>query len=1416
MKSLLTKKEAQVDLGNLPFGWDRAITTEGRYYFVDHNSKTTSYIDPRTAKTRSKEVIGCGLGSLPYGWEECYDDNFGLYYIDHVNELTFSSPPWHNKIQDIYSNFSPKAVKDIKEATRLNAEDYLKSEFSKVEQQLKELSKVTPIEKPMKKIKEESKSSSSLDLSKDKSPSASTQHVGGNSSDRLEVTNSNLTSLTGSMTLGRGIDAHLKELEEMLSTGLLDKPIDETSYDEIYSKAEMELKELLEELKDSDDPNKAALSKAIRSMEPADIFASLSRMTASKNDMRGSYIDMDQIYENEYEDEENNTGTENGTETDPLSKKQSYEEVESDQLRKQSQVPSEEAFADEQSEESEKSQYDTVDREVQEADPNMTPVRPGSEEGSTDTLFRGQSSVALEDTRLPTDTLYNTSRDTQLTQITQGSGTLYFGEEKEFKESKVDKTISFLSSIVSDTDYDKMETITEVKKEEVQDKKEKPRAPPRQKSVANSVNTLADDKNGPLAPPRKSDVTSKDNLNWSSAEQLLSTDRLGSNTNSAVLTSKDKMSSKDRFSQLEDIHGSNEAISKTDDITKPLNTNSESLKVEEAIREPNSAFSDNTDLHKLPYLPSNEIITEVEPPSRKYSVDDIERDFAKLQDEVNSEMYLSVNAIEEERPSRMGSILKRVSQEFEQSQPFRTSKSQLDLKPENEKDLDVLVNIMKENVYTGTVAFTTDNNSTPFFKETIKIDTKLVEVPVVKDTAAIDEEYRLRKELIKNPQAVLSRHGSIKNTNSQQKDNNHQNAPDLPYTGSKNNSLTRKESVTRYDKVASPTSDSQSLSKSGSLVEHDENTKKLEIKNLVAAPSIDRAVVTTLAGSTAKTIEKVVKVESTPVALTPIEIVKKPIENVANIDNRNRSNSQAEVLKKSVENAAIVDNRIRSNSQADAPKFIQKFNDNSDISSSRKGSTSQIAELSRKNSESRKMFENNDAALSRKGSTSHVDPPRKASDIAIKAVIQVTDDSSASSRKGSISTLAGSRKNSDHAIKAIQKINDSDISSSRKGSTSHLAEKIIDHVKNVGQKVFDGDSSRKGSISQLAEVSRKNSESDAVRKGSISQLSEISRKNSESGKKNLSDNNDVGTPRKGSNSTSDPSRKNSDLSQNPKPVEIESAPRTRTTSSSKKRNEIAHQKAVDKSESDLSRKSSLHNSSKNEVAKQKVPESSGKNISNITKQFEVLATGQETPRNNQGLDKKDQIQMAIRRIEDIRDKGPAAGEKLSRQNSLTKKDEASKPSRSNSMSKKAVKKEGPKEDSHVDTGKPLIENQKLLDLKKKFMTTESDKKVPAYVADSKEAAVLDKLADLERLKAQKTMSEIKKRLFEQLDGETGNVHKPEPKSYMNSITKDPNEDPLKTDHSLPENLSVSEKKNLFLQKQNELAAKQDSSVMKKK
>uniref|UniRef100_A0AAZ3QS62 Membrane-associated guanylate kinase, WW and PDZ domain-containing protein 3 n=1 Tax=Oncorhynchus tshawytscha TaxID=74940 RepID=A0AAZ3QS62_ONCTS len=87
--STLPRDESQEPL---PKTWEMAYTETGMVYFIDHNTKTTTWLDPRLAK-KAKPPERCEDGELPYGWEKIEDPQYGIYYVDHINQKTqFENP----------------------------------------------------------------------------------------------------------------------------------------------------------------------------------------------------------------------------------------------------------------------------------------------------------------------------------------------------------------------------------------------------------------------------------------------------------------------------------------------------------------------------------------------------------------------------------------------------------------------------------------------------------------------------------------------------------------------------------------------------------------------------------------------------------------------------------------------------------------------------------------------------------------------------------------------------------------------------------------------------------------------------------------------------------------------------------------------------------------------------------------------------------------------------------------------------------------------------------------------------------------------------------------------------------------------------------------------------------------------------
>ncbi|OAD60531.1 Protein yorkie [Eufriesea mexicana] len=90
------------DLGPLPHGWEQARTPEGQIYFLNHLTRTTTWEDPRktaaaanvaavaAAVDNGKSTTGATntLGPLPDGWEQARTPEGEIYFINHQTRTT--------------------------------------------------------------------------------------------------------------------------------------------------------------------------------------------------------------------------------------------------------------------------------------------------------------------------------------------------------------------------------------------------------------------------------------------------------------------------------------------------------------------------------------------------------------------------------------------------------------------------------------------------------------------------------------------------------------------------------------------------------------------------------------------------------------------------------------------------------------------------------------------------------------------------------------------------------------------------------------------------------------------------------------------------------------------------------------------------------------------------------------------------------------------------------------------------------------------------------------------------------------------------------------------------------------------------------------------------------------------------------
>mmetsp|Transcript_19198 Transcript_19198/g.24251 ORF Transcript_19198/g.24251 Transcript_19198/m.24251 type:complete len:292 (-) Transcript_19198:25-900(-) len=78
----------------LPAGWELSYLDDGTAFYIDHNTRTTSWVPPIWSQTRSI------TGSAPIqphqmrpGWEQLVDSNGNLFFVDHNTRTTHWNYP---------------------------------------------------------------------------------------------------------------------------------------------------------------------------------------------------------------------------------------------------------------------------------------------------------------------------------------------------------------------------------------------------------------------------------------------------------------------------------------------------------------------------------------------------------------------------------------------------------------------------------------------------------------------------------------------------------------------------------------------------------------------------------------------------------------------------------------------------------------------------------------------------------------------------------------------------------------------------------------------------------------------------------------------------------------------------------------------------------------------------------------------------------------------------------------------------------------------------------------------------------------------------------------------------------------------------------------------------------------------------
>ncbi|KAJ8249341.1 hypothetical protein GJAV_G00233750 [Gymnothorax javanicus] len=82
----------KIECGLMPPGWEVRSAPNGRPFFINHNTKTTTWEDPRLKMPahlyRRASLDPSDLGPLPPGWEERVHNDGRMFYIDHNTKAT--------------------------------------------------------------------------------------------------------------------------------------------------------------------------------------------------------------------------------------------------------------------------------------------------------------------------------------------------------------------------------------------------------------------------------------------------------------------------------------------------------------------------------------------------------------------------------------------------------------------------------------------------------------------------------------------------------------------------------------------------------------------------------------------------------------------------------------------------------------------------------------------------------------------------------------------------------------------------------------------------------------------------------------------------------------------------------------------------------------------------------------------------------------------------------------------------------------------------------------------------------------------------------------------------------------------------------------------------------------------------------
>lgn len=94
---LTQQAEAVTDQhSSLPRGWEQRTTPAGRVYYINHNTRITTWNDPRDPVRNTENTtapVSPESPPLPAGWEANRQPDGTVYYTDHNTRSTTYEDP---------------------------------------------------------------------------------------------------------------------------------------------------------------------------------------------------------------------------------------------------------------------------------------------------------------------------------------------------------------------------------------------------------------------------------------------------------------------------------------------------------------------------------------------------------------------------------------------------------------------------------------------------------------------------------------------------------------------------------------------------------------------------------------------------------------------------------------------------------------------------------------------------------------------------------------------------------------------------------------------------------------------------------------------------------------------------------------------------------------------------------------------------------------------------------------------------------------------------------------------------------------------------------------------------------------------------------------------------------------------------